>query len=172
MTTDDATLRKLAEAAPKNWRLRKSRHGPRYAWVSWGRPEEGLGTADLDVPAARYIAAADPQTILALLDRRPSVEEIAALPEYRRIEQEAVAAYKQSLTAPAALFAAFWFDPQDFAEYRRACLDAEAEGVCWPYPPYPRPSSEVEARRLAYEQEHGGMRPAGPCPDASIGEDR
>ena len=77
MTTDDATLRKLAEAAPKNWRLRKSRHGPRYAWVSWGRPEEGLGTADLDVPAARYIAAVDPQTILALLDRQPSVEDMA-----------------------------------------------------------------------------------------------
>jgi len=68
-------LREKAQAAPrKNWRLRKSFHGPKYAWVSWGDEAEGLGTADLDVPAARYIAAADPTTILALIDRLQRVE--------------------------------------------------------------------------------------------------
>jgi hypothetical protein len=68
-------LREKAQAAPrKNWRLRKSFHGPKYAWVSWGDEAEGLGTADLDVPAARYIAAADPTTVLALIDRLQRVE--------------------------------------------------------------------------------------------------
>ena len=68
-------LREKAQAAPrKNWRLRKSLHGPKYAWVSWGDEAEGLGTADLDVPAARYIAAASPDVVTALIDRLQRVE--------------------------------------------------------------------------------------------------
>jgi hypothetical protein len=80
----DADLEAAAQAAPrKGWRLRKSLHGPKYAWVSWGRPEEGLGTADLDVPAARYIALASPDRILALIDRCQRAE--TALPILREL---------------------------------------------------------------------------------------
>ena len=96
-------LREKAQAAPrKNWRLRKSFHGPKYAWVSWGDEAEGLGTADLDVPAARYIAAADPTTILALIDRCQRAE--TALREIRT--------------------AAAWRDDLDPKERLRMCLVA------------------------------------------------
>jgi len=68
-------LSALVEAAPqKGWRLRKSLHGPKYAWVSWGHPNEGLGTADLDVPAARYIAAMSPDVARALIARVKAAE--------------------------------------------------------------------------------------------------
>lgn len=96
-------LREKAQAAPrKNWRLRKSLHGPKYAWVSWGDEAEGLGTADLDVPAARYIAAASPDVVTALIDRLQRVE--TALQEIRT--------------------AAAWRDDLDPKERLRMCLVA------------------------------------------------
>jgi hypothetical protein len=88
-------LREKAQAAPrKNWRLRKSFHGPKYAWVSWGDEAEGLGTADLDVPAARYIAAASPDVVTALIDRcqraETALREIEEYdPSIREVAREA-----------------------------------------------------------------------------------
>lgn len=92
MITDPATLRTLAEAArPETkgrWCYRRSifpNDPGNYAYVEWGERDAGYGTACLTRTMARYITAASPDRILALLDERDAEEaRIAALAEALR----------------------------------------------------------------------------------------
>jgi len=75
-----AELRALAEKAKPEtkgrWRYRVGARevDPTLAYVEWGEPDEGYGTALLTKTMARYIAAASPDVILALLDRLDELE--------------------------------------------------------------------------------------------------
>lgn len=67
-------LRKLAMAAtPGRWRSHKSVHGNQYRYVQIGK-EENYTTLELESADADFIAAANPQAILALLDRLEKAE--------------------------------------------------------------------------------------------------
>ena len=75
MTSPDAELRARAvrPETKGRWRYRRSIFDAKdkinYAYVEWGEPDFGYGTGTLSQAMGRYIAAASPDRVLALLDR-------------------------------------------------------------------------------------------------------
>ena len=106
MTPDTMALRRLAEAAtPGPWRhfhhatsgTNAVKHDGRTDIVAW----QGFDDSDRKEPRhaanAEYIAACDPQTILALLDRLDALEKVA------EAAQRALTAYDDKAHWPVRL---------------------------------------------------------------------